>query len=394
MKTNAKLIKIIESIIFENASDHVKKLFDSWAKNKSGNYDKAISLMDDFFEYASMLPKNDFAQYSSADEMESAILNAKKVKTEKSEKKSASSDIDKIYEDDNVLVIKAKTYKASCKYGAGSKWCTASKKTDEDWLRHNRTGVEFIWINKKLLSDDNNHKLSLFFKYSNKRVDWCDRINRCDSTAPYEKNDLGVENWKQIFELCQNYFDKSLEDYLKKRAEWDKNLLEKEAEFLNKINDEDFLTNIMNDVFNSITTDGSGTYKLNIDFLAYTFARLLYYANMLQHRPYIISDYIRNNTASMIEFIKIFKHMFFYNVDLFKIYYEDVVSYLFSSRYRFKDEFISDEEIFEEIKGELAFIPESFIEIYEREILNYFTRYFEDLTSSKDFSEFVPFVGY
>lgn len=387
MKTNAKLIKIIESIIFENASDHVKKLFDSWAKNKSGNYDKAISLMDDFFEYASMLPKNDFAQYSSADEMESAILNAKKVKAEKSEKKSASSDIDKIYEDDNVLVIKAKTHEASCKYGAGTKWCTAAKKTDEDWLRHNQTGVEFIWINKKLLSDDNNHKLSLFFKYDDKRVDWCNRINRCDSTAPYEKNDLGVENWKQIFELCQNYFDKSLEDYLKKKAKWDEILLEKEAEFLNKINDEDFLRNIMNDVFNLITSHGYAP----IEFLFYIFAKFLYHAEVLQHRPSIISDYIRYNNVSMIEFIEIFKYMFFHNVDLFKTYYNDVVSYLFSSRYRYKDEFISDEDIFEEIKDELAFISESFIEIYEREIFNHFTEYFEDLTSSKDFRKYFDF---
>lgn len=383
MKTNAKLIKIIESIIFENASDHVKKLFDSWAKNKSGNYDKAISLMDDFFEYQKMLPKNDFAQYSSADEMESAILNAKKVKTEKSEKKSASSDIDKIYEDDNVLVIKAKTHEASCKYGAGTTWCTAAKKTDEDWLRHNQTGVEFIWINKKLLSDDNNHKLSLFFKYSDKRVDWCNRINRCDSTAPYEKNDLGVENWKQIFELCQNYFDKSLEEYLKKRAEWDKNLLEKEAEFLNKINDEDFLTNIMNDVFNSLN-------PYDFQALILKILRTLEYDGMLQYSRYDILDYIIINTTALInEFSEIFSDMFFNNVDLFKIYYNDTVSYFFSKIKRYTDKIFSDEDIFEEIKDELAFISESFIEIYEGEILNYFPRYFEYLTSSKNFRKFI-----
>lgn len=382
MKTNAKLIKIIESIIFENASDHVKKLFDSWAKNKSGNYDKAISLMDDFFEYQKMLPKNDFAQYSSADEMESAILNAKKVKTEKSEKKSASSDIDKIYEDDNVLVIKAKTHEASCKYGAGTKWCTAAKKTDEDWLRHNQTGVEFIWINKKLLSDDNNHKLSLFFKYNDKRVDWCNRINRCNSTAPYEKNDLGVENWKRIFELCQNYFDKSLEEYLKKRAEWDKNLLEKEAEFLNKINDEDFLRNIMNDTFNSLT-------PYDFEALIFKILRTLEYDGMLQYSRYDILHYIINTTALINEFSEIFSDMFFNNVDLFKIYYNDTASYFFSYIKRHTDKIFSDEEIYNEITNDLKFMGESFIEIYEGEILNYFLRYFEDLTSSKNFRKFI-----
>jgi len=194
---------------------------------------------------------------------------------------------------------------------------------------------------------------------------------------------LGVENWKQIFELCQKYFDKSLEEYLKKRDEWDKNLLEKEAEFLNKINDEDFLTNIMNDVFNSLN-------PYDFQALILKILRTLEYDGMLQYSRYDILDYIIiNNTALINEFSEIFSDMFFNDVDLFKIYYNDTVSYFFSKIKRYTDKIFSDEDIFEEIKDELAFMSESFIEIYEGEILNYFPRYFEYLTSSKNFRKFI-----
>lgn len=382
--SESRLISIIIRVINEaKATEHVKNLYKSWAKNKSGNYDKAMSLMDDFFELVEYLPKSDFAQYTSADEMESEIIKVRDKKGEKEKKKSLSSDVDKIYENDNILVVKAKTYEASCKYGAGSKWCTAARDTDENWTRHNLIGVEFIWINKKLPSDDRNHKLSLFFKYDDERVDWCDRLNSCSRTAPYEKNDLGIKNWKQIFELCEKYFNVRLDEYKKKREEWNKNLVKKEEEILNKINDEEFLFDTIKDVITSMIE--------KFDLLAYHFAKIIRYSELGDRSipsSMLIGEYFykQKNKKQIDRFIEIFEDMIISNIDLFKQYYRDVVSYYF--RYHNTNIIRTDELLLKRIKEELEYGGEEFLEVYEQAIIDNYLEFFKQLAKTEDFKNF------
>lgn len=211
--TESDLKRIVNRVINEDMN-HVINLYKSWAKNKSGNYDKAMSLMDDVLSNQKSLSKKDFASYGSVDELEDDLNKIK----DKKQKSELSKDVDIIFEDDNLLVVKAKTYEASCKYGAGTKWCTAGKETDVHWDRHNRTGVEFIWINKNLPEKDDNHKLSLFFEYRG-NIDWCNRINRCNRKAPYEVNgNLGVPNWMDAYKLCKEYFKVAYDEYMQSKG--------------------------------------------------------------------------------------------------------------------------------------------------------------------------------
>lgn len=368
--TESDLINIINKVINEaKATEHVKNLFKSWAKNKSGNCNKAMSLIDDFFEYSDMLPKKDFIQYSSADEMESDIIDVKNRKQDKDKKKSISTDVDKIYEDDNILVVKAKTYEASCKYGASTKWCTAARDTDENWKRHNTTGVEFIWINKKLDSKDDNHKLSLFFKYDYNEVDWCNRVNRCSQVAPYEKSDLGVDNWKYVFDLCKKYFDNRLIEYKKLKYELEEKLEEKKQELISKIYNDDFLYNIIRDTYQNFTID-------YFDILIYMIKVTLHYdlrALGRYHRSTAdIERFLleRSNREYLQEFNDIFGHMLYDNINLFTRYYQDAVSYYLTN---FRTNNKTDEDILEEILRDYIFRPNHmFLEIYEEKIVEYF----------------------
>jgi hypothetical protein len=176
--TESQLIGVIKKVISEQ-SEHVKNLYTSWANKKSGNPEQALKLMDDVFKYQKQLSKKDFAQYSSYEELKKDINRIK------SEEKS--TDATKLYEDNNLLVLAANTWEASCKYGAGSKWCTTARDSDSYWQRHNQTGTEFFWIFKNKPQDDPNHKFSYHIK-TNGGADWCNAVNYCLSDERLPQN--------------------------------------------------------------------------------------------------------------------------------------------------------------------------------------------------------------
>lgn len=197
-----ELTSLIKKVISE-ISDHTRNLYISWAKNKSGDYDKALHYLEDYFKFRDRLPKKDFAQYNSATELENEILKLKKGIEDKEKESNAT----KIYDDKNLLVIAANTWEASCKYAAGTKWCTGAKDTSQYWNRHNTTGTEFIWINKNLDNKNPNYKLSFHIKFDGGE-DWCNAVNQCSPISPYDRyNDLKFENYDEVRNLCLKFHD-------------------------------------------------------------------------------------------------------------------------------------------------------------------------------------------
>lgn len=55
----------------------------------------------------------------------------------------------KVYEDGNVLVVVPEDEAAACKYGRGTRWCTASTRGDNYFNAYNRNGKLYILIPKK-----------------------------------------------------------------------------------------------------------------------------------------------------------------------------------------------------------------------------------------------------
>ena len=80
----------------------------------------AINVVKEFDRLGKNLDKKDINQYQSLGEL-SLLL---KDYTSKSQEKKIDSDANKIYEDGRVLIVRPLSHKASCKYGAGTKWCT------------------------------------------------------------------------------------------------------------------------------------------------------------------------------------------------------------------------------------------------------------------------------
>lgn len=197
--TESQLISVIRRVISEQ-SEHVKNLYKSWANKKSGNPEEALKLMDDVFKYQKKLSKKDFAKYDSYEELRRDIV---RIKSEE-----RTSDATKIYEDSDLLVLAANTWEASCKYGAGSKWCTTAKDDPSYWQRHNQTGTEFFWIFKNKPQDDPNHKFSYHVKISGE-PDWCNAVNDCKSSTILPENSYPKQHpkYNEIIEKLKAFHD-------------------------------------------------------------------------------------------------------------------------------------------------------------------------------------------
>jgi len=197
--TESDLTRIVRQVIKEE-TEHTKNLYRSWANKKSGNPEKALSIMDDVLKLQKQLPKKDFVQYSSYDEL---VRDLNVIK-----QSSKSEDVTKIYEDKDLLVIAANTHDASCKYGAGSKWCTTTKDDSSYWRRHNETGTEFFWIFKNKPQNDPNHKFSYHVKIKGE-PDWCNAVNNCVPTTRLSENSYPKQHprYNEIIQKLQEIHD-------------------------------------------------------------------------------------------------------------------------------------------------------------------------------------------
>ena len=215
--TESELISVIKRIISEQ-SEHVKNLYKSWANKKSGNPEKALSIIDDVLKLQKQLPKKDFAQYSSYDELVGDLNKIKQA--------AKSEDVTKIYEDKDLLVMAANTWEASCKYGAGSKWCTTARDTDSYWDRHNKTGTEFFWIFKNKPQKDPNHKFSYHIKDGTDVPDWCNAINKCTKDIPSNSYPKQHPKYEEIINKLQEFHNSRDFEVYKSKLDINKEIID------------------------------------------------------------------------------------------------------------------------------------------------------------------------
>ena len=87
-------------------------------------------------------------------------------KTEKELEREAKSQVTKLYEDDDVLVVMPKSYVSSCYYGANTKWCTTTRGSSGFFEKYSRDGKLYYFINKKT-----GLKRALYIKEKPKQVE-------------------------------------------------------------------------------------------------------------------------------------------------------------------------------------------------------------------------------
>jgi hypothetical protein len=94
----------------------------------------------DIFKYRSLLELESVLQpYMEAEPDEYGI----------SDKQIKKEEADKVYEDDEWLIVIPRSERASCIYGRGTRWCTASTGSENYFDEYNDKGNLYININKK-----------------------------------------------------------------------------------------------------------------------------------------------------------------------------------------------------------------------------------------------------
>lgn len=173
--------------------------------------------------------------------------------------------VDILYEDSNVLFLVPKTHKGSLKYGANTRWCTASKNSSGIFTNYKKSGELFYLIRKKVKNDKwdkvafnirNNDVGPLF----NMVYCFCSE-DRSTTTNEILKSDWDLTFITTIRNLMSTYM---IFNYNKKK---NKESLKKEILKIKSI-DIEYITNLIDKVNNGITKESQdliSTLKENVD---------------------------------------------------------------------------------------------------------------------------------
>jgi hypothetical protein len=131
-----------------------------------------------FCEYneRNLIEENDLTKYKSFDQMIAAMGVAEM----KAEEKELETQVIKIHEDAEWLMVRPLTFKSSCKYGANTKWCTTTEHNQEYYNKYAKRGVLIYCINKK-----NGYKVAAFYSLDKNEPEfsyWNQKDTRIDST--------------------------------------------------------------------------------------------------------------------------------------------------------------------------------------------------------------------
>jgi hypothetical protein len=93
------------------------------------------------------------------------------------------------YEDSEWLILRPFSFESSCKYGAGTKWCTTSESNPDHFFRYTKNGVLIYVINKKT-----GDKVGCFKSIDEPTSEFYNmqdiRVDSMDTNLPYEILDI------------------------------------------------------------------------------------------------------------------------------------------------------------------------------------------------------------
>ena len=197
--SNEELKKII--MLSQNLSPNNKFLMFLGNVMPTQNFDenlsKAQKAIESFIKYQQALEEKDINKYQSLEDIIQAI-DAHENKVRRKVKEVEGADV--VYEDDRFTVVTPKTHKASCYYGAGTKWCTASMNGDSHFNNYNVDGKLFYFIDKKGKSNDRFYKVALLQKYDGDKT-YYDAPDKSFSSGWI----LGSEEYQKIQKVIDEY---------------------------------------------------------------------------------------------------------------------------------------------------------------------------------------------
>jgi hypothetical protein len=125
-----------------------------------------INAVEFFHQNQQRFEKKDINQYKSLSELEDNIKVVEKKIQQRELEKDAKRDRDILYKDGRWLVVVPKSHEASCKYGAGTKWCVTMKDDSTYWNRYSKNAMFFFIFDKTKDEKDPLYKVAYRIKGS------------------------------------------------------------------------------------------------------------------------------------------------------------------------------------------------------------------------------------
>jgi hypothetical protein len=159
-----------------------------------------ISLLKKFDKFSKNLEKKDINQYEDFSDLSLGLSN---YKSKNQSKKIDETETEKVYEDPNILIVRPLTHKSSCKYGAGTKWCTTENTTTYyDRYTEGTQGLYYI-ILKKFDQSNKFYKIAIH-KTASGKDEWYDAKDEPFSDREKEVFNLGAPKIIQTIDSHYN----------------------------------------------------------------------------------------------------------------------------------------------------------------------------------------------
>ena len=177
------------------------------------NLKEILLAVSKFDNQSQRLELKDLNQYKDVDQLFDAL---KKVGETARRTVDITGDVEKVYEDNRFVVVSPKTHTASCYYGAGTKWCTASKDTKSHFSTYKGSGELYYIIDKTLPTSSPYYKVALNKKIAGHVEDFWDVQDKpiTDTTKILSI----IQNSKMIKDI-RNHFSTKFEERIQQEIE-------------------------------------------------------------------------------------------------------------------------------------------------------------------------------
>ena len=174
-----------------------------------------LEAVSQFEKWKSHLPQKDLYQYKSLEELEAAFENYRKEKT-RNIKTHDESEV--VYEDDRFKVVVPQSHDASCYYGSGTKWCTASVGTPSHFSTYNREGKLFYILDKQAPTSSPFYKVALNKSYKGGTGFW----DAVDQSIYENKGIEHIIKHPKLMKTIEDYFQFTYAEDIAKITEEEK----------------------------------------------------------------------------------------------------------------------------------------------------------------------------
>jgi len=200
-----------------------------------------VKIINEFDQLLPYIQNKDIysSQYKSMMQLFRVVENAKILKEEN--EFIREDHIDVLIENDDYLLISPLTLKGSLKYGADTKWCTASKSSSYQFTSYTKDGYLFYLISKKERAKNYN-KVAFCSRSKNEHLTTYYTIyNQIDTEAGEQK--LIMNGWTmfELFEIMAKIRVYTYEKYTIEKAKTD---VEKTVNILKSVNLDEFLRQV------------------------------------------------------------------------------------------------------------------------------------------------------